>query len=203
MRLVHPFFSIACIAASLSLATPAWAQVYKCQGPDGRIEYTGTPCGSGPQQQLSIKGSSAASPASPAPARSPGQAQPSGGRVTDYWHAVRCEIFRMRVEVLTAGLAEMTSKLEDKSWRSRRMVVMNEQLQAYQQQDDQCRKTPMRWYVDQVGFKTQVCRAEFAQLWRHAQAWAQEDSQAAYQAGQLVEDMRLKIGKMNCVAPRR
>ena len=83
MRLAHPLFSIACVAAALSWATPAWAQVYKCQRPDGRIEYSGTPCGSGSEQQLSIQGSRPATPASSAPARPPGQVQPSDGRRVD------------------------------------------------------------------------------------------------------------------------
>lgn len=196
MKSVGPLLSIACIAAALALTAPARAQVYKCEGPDGRIEYSGKPCGAGQEKQLSIQGSRAASPASPAPARPPGPAQPSGGRRADHAHAVRCEEYRLRTEVLEAALP----KLDDEPIGPRGRIVSRdwrrEALQTYGSAVEmECRH--VRWFVEQEGFTTQDCRAELAQLRRHVEYWVRNAKDAPE-----LNDLRRKLFAMNCVAPR-
>lgn len=203
MSVMHHLVTYGLFAVLMSGTPPTAAQVFKCKGADGRIEYGSKPCAGDTGTALPIAGGragAAARPAAPAPAAAPKpadiEAVPSGRRV-DYFEAIRCQHARHTVEAARAELAEF------EAGRVNGLVSVREQavkgmVKGYGAVVTSCDQHPARWFKPDEGYRTQACGAEFAEFRRLVIAAARGDETSRM----LAQKVQEQLGGMNCTAPR-
>lgn len=175
---------------------PAWAQVYKCQGADGRVEYAAKPCAAGKGEALQIKEATRTAPAAKATAAA--TAAPVNGSQLDmqpnYMGRLTCESVAYRAQAIESELADLASGADPP--RSR---LLNDMLRAtrVQQRDHGCDRLTGGWYTDREGQKAQDCRAPLAELRRHTVDRVRGDMKAQ---GRIDEQLR-RLVDMRCAAP--
>ncbi len=193
---------IACFCAAWLSLPPVWGQVFKCTGPNGRVEYTSAPCDQGKGQAMSIQGGApkAAAPAATQVARPVGAGdagQVSPDRRVYYMEAVQCERARYEVEGMKAELAEFAADRVN-GLVTRREQTLKELLGGTELfLALQCAR-PARWMTHEDGIQPQNCQGQFAEFKRQILAAVRSGEPAKSRAKETQD----RIMQMNCAAPR-
>lgn len=136
---MHPTLrALLVVAAVLSAGPPAQAQVYKCQGAGGRVEYSNRPCAGSDTPPL--LGRNATAPAAPAAQAAPAEWKPSVP--TAFEVRGRCEATAARLRVLRRDLAAAGARRAgmapgedpDEPTRQQRAVELRAEVTAYETQ---------------------------------------------------------------------